>query len=157
MPCWPWFVHWLLARWTTATQFSLVSLVSCKTSCSPSWRPPPVWFSQQCSHCFVRSISCEFQSESHSGCTFWPTAVFMEQRRRRTLLGAFSGHLMSILDVVSALLTQPYWWYCPPDVQCSATVPSLGNCDCTAQYNCRLPEPRLLTVGAAVLFVFLFW
>jgi len=41
-----------------------------------------------------------------------PTAVFMEQRRR-TLLGAFSGHLMSILDVVCVLPTPPYWWYRP--------------------------------------------
>jgi len=45
-------------------------------------------------------------ASSHSGCAFWPTAVFMEQRRR-TLLRAFSGHLTSTLYVVCALLTQP--------------------------------------------------
>jgi len=66
---------------------------------------------------------CEFGSESHSGCAFWPTAVFMEQRRR-TLLGTFSGHLMSILDAVCALLTQPCWSYRPPDVKRSVIVPS---------------------------------
>ena len=84
MPCWFWFVHWLSARWTTATRFSLVSPASCKTGCSPSWMPPPVWFSQRGGqnakpHCFVNSIGWEFRSESHSGCPFWPTAVFMEQ------------------------------------------------------------------------------
>ena len=47
MPCWPWFVHWLSARWTTATRLSLVSPANCKTGCSPSWMPPPVWFSQR--------------------------------------------------------------------------------------------------------------
>jgi len=47
MPCWSWFVHWLSARWTTATRFSLVSPPSCKTGCSPSWMPYPVWFSQR--------------------------------------------------------------------------------------------------------------
>ena len=46
-PCWPWFVHWLSARWTTATRFSLVSPTSCKTGCSPSWMLPPIWFSQR--------------------------------------------------------------------------------------------------------------
>jgi len=46
-PCWPWFVHWLSARWTTATRFSLVSPASRETGCSPSWMPPPVWFSQR--------------------------------------------------------------------------------------------------------------
>ena len=46
MPCWPWFVHWLSARWTTATRFSLIFPASCRTGCSPSWMPPPVWFSQ---------------------------------------------------------------------------------------------------------------
>ena len=40
------------------------------------------------------------------------------------LLRAFSGHLTSTLDVVCALLTQPCWWYRPPDVQHSVTVPS---------------------------------
>jgi len=45
MPCWPWFVHILSARSTTATRFSLVSPASCKTGCSPSWMPPLVWFS----------------------------------------------------------------------------------------------------------------
>ena len=40
-------VHWLSARWTTATQFSLVSLVSCKIGCIPSWMPPPLWFCQR--------------------------------------------------------------------------------------------------------------
>jgi len=40
-------------------------------------------------------------SELHSGCALWPTAVFMEQRRR-TLLGAFSGHLTSTLDALCA-------------------------------------------------------
>ena len=59
----------------------------------------------------------------HSGCPFWPTAVFMEQCRR-TLLRACSGHLTSTLDVVCALLTQPCWWYRPLDVQHSVTVPS---------------------------------
>jgi len=29
---------------------------------------------------FVNSIGWEFRSESHSGCAFWPTAVFIEQR-----------------------------------------------------------------------------
>jgi len=53
----------------------------------------------------------------------WRTAVFMEQRRR-TLLGAFSGHLMSILDAVCVLLTQPCWWYRSTHVQRSAIVPS---------------------------------
>ena len=48
---------------------------------------------------------------------FWPTAVFI-----RTSLRAFSGHLTSTLDVVCALLTQPCWWYRPPDAQRSATV-----------------------------------
>jgi len=43
-PCWPWFVHWLSVRWTTATRFSLVSLASCKTGCSPSWMSPTVGF-----------------------------------------------------------------------------------------------------------------
>jgi len=50
-------------------------------------------------------------------------SVFIEQCHR-TLLGAFSGHLTSTLDVVCPLLTQPCWWYCPSDVQCSATMPS---------------------------------
>jgi len=58
----------------------------------------------------MSSIGCEFRIESHSGCAFWHTAVFMEQRRR-TLLEAFPGHLMSTLDVVCVLLTQPCWWY----------------------------------------------
>ena len=76
---------------------------------------------------------------------------------------------------ICILLTQPCWWCRPPDIQCSATMPSqwlrhvhsvrnapspttfryevnivlfwlsfdtdywLGNCDCTAQYNCCLP------------------
>jgi len=40
------------------------------------------------------------------------------------LLRAFSGHLTSTLDVVCALLTQPCWWYRPPDVQHSVTVSS---------------------------------
>jgi len=78
--------------------------------------------SERITSCSVSSIGCEFRSESHSGCAFWPNAVFMEQRRR-TLLDAFSGHLTSTLDVVCALLTQPCWWYRPPDVQRSATVP----------------------------------
>ena len=43
---------------------------------------------------FVNSIGWEFRSESYSGCLFWPTAVFMEQRRR-TLLRACSGDLTS--------------------------------------------------------------
>ena len=46
-PCWPWFVHWLSARWTTATRFSLVFPASCRIGCSPSWMPPPVWFTQR--------------------------------------------------------------------------------------------------------------
>jgi len=50
-------------------------------------------------------------------------AVFMEQRRR-TLLRAFSGYLTSTLDIVCVLLTEPSWWYHPPDVQRSVTVPS---------------------------------
>ena len=54
---------------------------------------------------------------------FWHTAVFMEQRRR-TLLRACTGHLTSTLDVVCALLTRPCWWYRPPDVQRSTTIPS---------------------------------
>jgi len=58
-------------------------------------------------------------SELHSGCAFWPTAVFMEQRRR-----TFSGHLTSTLDALCALMTQPCWWYRPPDVQHLVTVPS---------------------------------
>ena len=33
-------------------------------------------------------------------------------------------HLTSTLDVICALLTQPCWWYRPPDVQHSVTVPS---------------------------------
>jgi len=38
--------RWTTARWTTASRFSLVwSPASCKTGCSPSWIPPPVWFS----------------------------------------------------------------------------------------------------------------
>jgi len=45
----------------------------------------------------VSSIDCEFRSELHYSCAFWPTAVFIE-RRRRTLLGAFFGHLTSTLD-----------------------------------------------------------
>ena len=61
-------------------------------------------------------------SKSHSVCAFWPTAVFMEQRRR-TSLRAFSGHLTSTLDAL-CVMTQPCWWYRPPDVQRSATVPS---------------------------------
>ena len=44
MPCWPWFVHWLSARWTTATRFSLVFPATCKTGCSPSWMPQPFGF-----------------------------------------------------------------------------------------------------------------
>jgi len=40
------------------------------------------------------------------------------------LAGAFSGNLMSILDAVCVLLTQPCWSYRPPDVQRSAVVPS---------------------------------
>jgi len=40
-----------------------------------------------------------------------------------TLLRAYTGHLTSTLDVVCALLTQPCWWYHPPDVQHSAIVP----------------------------------
>jgi len=47
MPCWPWFVHWLSARWTIATRLLPVSLDQCKTGRSPSWMPPPIWFSQQ--------------------------------------------------------------------------------------------------------------
>ena len=35
-----------------------------------------------------------------------------------------SDDLTSTLDVVCALLTQPCWWYRPPDVQHSVTVPS---------------------------------
>ena len=69
------------------------------------------------------SVVVEFRSESHSGCAFWLTAVFMEQRRR-TLLRACTGHLTSTLDVVCALPTQPCWWYRPLDVQHSVTVPS---------------------------------
>ena len=41
-----------------------------------------------------------------------------------TLLKAFSGHLTLTLDVVCTLLTHPYWWYRPPDVQHWVTVPS---------------------------------
>jgi len=59
-------------------------------------------------HCYVSSIGCEFRNESHSSCVFWPTAVFMEQRRRTLLgLGAFSGHLTPTLNVVCTLLMQP--------------------------------------------------
>ena len=65
-----------------------------------------------------------------SGASYIPTVrsglplhVFMEQRRR-TFLGAFSGHLTSTRDVVCAMLTQPCWWYRPLDVQHSVTVPS---------------------------------
>ena len=93
-----------------------------------------------------------------------------------------AGSLCRTSDVVCVLLTQPCWWYRPPDVQHSVTVPSkwlrhvqslcmeqpaivcrecpiaedvpsraedctcsvviwrwLGDCDCTAQYNCCLP------------------
>jgi len=41
-----------------------------------------------------------------------------------TLLRACTRHITSTLDAVCALLTQPCWWYRPPDVQRSATVPS---------------------------------
>jgi len=44
--------------------------------------------------------------------------------RMYTLLRACTGHLMSTFVVVCALLTQPCWWYRPPDVQHSVTVPS---------------------------------
>ena len=40
------------------------------------------------------------------------------------LCRACTRHLTSTLDVVCALLTQPCWWYRPPDVQHSVTVPS---------------------------------
>ena len=43
------------------------------------------------------------------------------------LAGAFSGHLMSILDVVCALLTQPCWSYRSLDVQRSVIVPTQWN------------------------------
>ena len=76
----------------------------------------------------MNSTGWEFRSESHSGCAFWPTAVFMEQRRR-TLL----RHLTSTLDVVCALLTQPCWWYRPPDIQYSVTMPSSGFGTCVEQ------------------------
>ena len=64
----------------------------------------------------VQAISCD-------DVAIIATAVFMEQRRR-ALLRACSGHLTSTLDVVCALLTQPCWWYRPPDVQHSVTAPS---------------------------------
>ena len=78
------FVHWLSARWTTANRFLLASPAICRTGCSPSWMPPPVWFSQRDGqnawpHYFVNSIGWEFRSESHSGWVFWPTAVITKQ------------------------------------------------------------------------------
>jgi len=79
--------------------------------------------SERITHCFVNSIGWEFQSQSHSGCPFPPTAVLMEQPRH-TLLRECYGHLTSTLDVVCTLLTQPCWWYRPSDVQHSVTVPS---------------------------------
>jgi len=49
--------------------------------------------------------------------------VFMEQCRH-TLLRACSRYLTSKVVAVCVLLTQPCWWYRPPDVQHSVTVPS---------------------------------
>ena len=43
---------------------------------------------------------------------------------RRQPTSTCTGHLMSTLDVVCALLTQPCWWYRPLDVQHSVNVPS---------------------------------
>ena len=56
-------------------------------------------------------------------CSRWYPRPGLEQHRR-TLLRACTGHLTSTLDVVCTLLTQPCWWYRPPDVQHSVTVPS---------------------------------
>ena len=39
----------------------------------------------------------------------------------KAMTWAFCGHLTSTLDAVCVLLTQPCWWYRPPDVQHSAT------------------------------------
>jgi len=67
----------------------------------------------------------------------------MEQRRR-TVLRACSGHLTSTLDVVCALLIQPCWWYRPPDVQHSVTVPSqllrFGTCVEQPAVVCQAPS-----------------
>ena len=53
--------------------------------------------------------------------TFWLCVL---DQHRRTSLRACTGHLTSTLVVVCALLTQPCWWYRPPDAQHSVTVPS---------------------------------
>jgi len=46
---------------------------------------------------------------------------------------ACSEHLTWTLDIVCTLLTQPCWWYRPPDVHHSVTVPSSGFGTCMKQ------------------------
>ena len=117
MPCSPWFVHWLSARWIYCNslldgisgqlQDRLQSFLNVAARLVFSARRP-------------ERITIASLVES-SGCAFWPTAAAAFKERRS--LRAFSWHLSSALDVVCEL-TQPCWRYRPPDVQHSVTVPS---------------------------------
>jgi len=127
VPCWPWFVHWLSARWT-------IQLGS-------HWYPRPA-----ARPAAVR-LECRrpfgFLSEAvrtHNPIASWTPLVDLRLPERvtfqlsvlayRCLHGIAPAYLTesllrtSNINVVCVLLTQPCWWYCPPDVQHTVTVPS---------------------------------
>ena len=171
--CWPWFVHWLSARWTTATPFSLQGIPGqlqdrLQSVLNAAAR---LVFSARRSERITPLLRELHWLRVAERVTF-QLCVLAYRCLHGTAPTYLAGGLLrtSILDAVCVLLTQPCWSYCPAVVQHSLTVPSraedctfpvvvwqwLGDRDCTAQYTVLCP--RLLTVGdSVVLFAFLFF